>query len=269
MDPKTLRQHILYMAHSGQSVHVACAFSIVELVSVLYGGVLKLDPKNPKDPNRDYFLLSKGHGIMAVYAAFRELGWVTQGELGAYFSDGSRLHGLSEDHVDGVEVTSGSLGHGLPVAVGIALGLKRLGRTQQQVYCVIGDGEANEGSIWEALLFAQHHALNNLTVIVDANGHQAMGTIDSILKLEPFADKFRAFGFETRECDGHDVNAIRSALDDLKTTTKRTPRPQALIARTVKGHGVSFMANDNRWHYLRLDDESYARALGELKGTSS
>lgn len=259
-DPARLRRHILRMAMRGQSVHIACAFSIVEICAVLYGRVMRYDRSGPDDPDRDRLILSKGHGVMAMYACFRELGWIGDAELDGYFSDGSILRGLCEADVPGCEVTSGSLGHGLPIATGIALGLQRLG-SERHVYCIVGDGELDEGSMWEAALFAAHQRLANLTVIVDANALQAMGRTDDVLRLEPLAAKFAAFGFAVAECDGHDSAALIASLAGLRTGRDA---PGALIARTVKGHGVSFMAGDNRWHYTRLTAETYDRALAEL-----
>jgi transketolase len=162
--------------------------------------------------------------------------------------------------VPGCEVTSGSLGHGLPIACGIAFGLKRKG-SDRRVYCIVGDGEMNEGPMWEALLFAAHQKLDNLVVIVDANQFQAMGRTEDVLALEPLPAKFEAFGCRTVECDGHDPAALGRALASL---AEPTGTPGAIVARTLKGHGVSFMAGDNRWHYTRLSDEIYNRALAEL-----
>lgn len=258
-NPKTLRRHVLHMAHSGNSVHIGCAFSLIEIVSVLYGSVMRYDIAAPDAPERDYLILSKGHGVMAVYAAYRELGWLQQADLDHYFSDGSKLHGLCEASVPGLEVCSGTLGHGLPIAVGIAYGLKRQG-SERAVYCIVGDGEMNEGPMWEAMLFAAHHKLDNLVVIVDANGLQAMGTTDEIIDMEPFARKFESFGFDTIDCNGHDVPLLQTAL-------RPTPgKPHAVIARTVKGYGVSYMENRTEWHYLRLNPELLESALFEIDG---
>lgn len=262
-DPRTLRRHIIDMALAGRSVHVGCAFSIVEILSVLYSSLLRYNPDDPGHPDRDYLVLSKGHGVMALYACMREIGWIGAQDVFAYLADGSRLHGLCEAGVPGCEVTSGSLGHGLPVAVGIALGLVRRGRAGQRVYCIVGDGEMNEGTMWESLLFAAHHRLANLVVIVDANGHQAMDATAHVIAMEPLAEKFRAFGFVTAECDGHDTASLEACLRSM-TTGCGERRPRAVVARTVKGKGVGFMEGDNAWHYLRLDATTAARALPEL-----
>ena len=260
-DPKLLRRNIIYMAYRGGSVHIACAFSIVEIVSVLYSSFLNFNPNNPNDPDRDYFILSKGHGVMALYAAFRQLGWISQYDLDMYFSEGSKLHGLCESHVPGLEVTSGSLGHGLPIAVGIAFGYKMRDQLERKVYCVVGDGEMNEGSMWEAMMFAEHYQLSNLVVIVDANGFQAMGETKDVINMEPIAEKFRSFGFSTIECDGHNLEELSAGLTRLSS---EQGRPKAIIARTIKGKGISFMEGNNIWHYTRLNDEWYEKAMNEL-----
>ena len=261
LDPRKLRAHILNMAFAGNSVHIGCAFSLVEILTALFTSVLRVDLSNVEHPERDRLVLSKGHGVMALYAIYRELGWLDQTHLDQYFSDGSLLHGLSEAKIAGLEVSSGSLGHGLPIAVGMAYGFMRLcgeGVRERHVFCIVGDGEMNEGSVWEALLFAGHHRLRNLTVVVDANAYQAMGPVSSIIDMEPFSAKFRAFGFEVIECDGHDLEKLRSAFEQL------FEKPKAIIARTVKGKGVSFMEGNNEWHYRRLTPELRAQALREV-----
>lgn len=250
----------MHMAYRGQSVHVPCAFSIIEIVSVLYSKILRYNLNDPLDPQRDYLVLSKGHGVMALYACFRELNWLKQEDLDRYFSDGSMLRGLAESNVPGIEATAGSLGHGLPVAAGIAFGLKLKNRSQR-VFCIVGDGELNEGSMWESIMFAGHHRLDNLMVIVDANGFQAMGETKSILQMEPFVDKFKAFGFEAASCNGHDVVGIEKACDLLFNGSRL---PKALIAQTVKGRGLSFMESENKWHYTRISGEVFASASKEL-----
>lgn len=259
-DPRTLRSHVLRMAYAGQSVHVACAFSIIEICAVLYDRFVKYDQRDPAFPDRDYLILSKGHGVMAMYACFYEIGWLKDVDLDNYFQNGTHLRGLCETDIPGCEVTSGSLGHGLPIACGIALGLRRKG-SSRRVYCIVGDGEMNEGPMWEALLFASHQKLDNLVVIVDANQFQAMGRTEEVLALEPLAAKFEAFGCHTLECDGHDVAALEQALS---VAAASTGQPGAIVARTNKGQGVSFMVGDNRWHYTRLTEDIYARAVAEL-----
>ncbi len=261
-EAKKLRQNILKMAYAGSTVHIGCAFSIVEILAVLYRSHLNLVNSDPDDPLRDYLVLSKGHGVMAQYACMHELGWLTDEDIQNYFHDGTVLKGLSDTHVKGLEVSSGSLGHGLSVGVGLALAAKRK-QTNQRCFAIVGDGEINEGAIWEALLFATHFELANLLVIVDENGYQAMGTTEEVMRLGNIADKFRAFGFETREVDGHDELALDQTIHDLMHLNSTAPR--AIVAHTVKGKGISFMENDNRWHYTRLTDETYKSAIAELK----
>ena len=261
-EAKKLRQNILKMAYAGSTVHIGCAFSIVEILAVLYRSHLNLVNSDPDDPLRDYLVLSKGHGVMAQYACMHELGWLTDEDIQNYFHDGTVLKGLSDTHVKGLEVSSGSLGHGLSVGVGLALAAKRK-QTNQRCFAIVGDGEINEGAIWEALLFATHFELANLLVIVDENGYQAMGTTEEVMRLGNIADKFRAFGFETREVDGHDELALDQIIHELMNLISTAPR--AIVAHTVKGKGISFMENDNRWHYTRLTDETYKSAIAELK----
>jgi transketolase len=250
------------MAHAGASVHIPCAFSLVEILAVLYRSHLR-QGGGPGAADRDYLVLSKGHGVMAQYACLRELGWLSDADLDGYFGDGTSLKGLAEATVPGVEVNAGSLGHGLSVGVGLALAAQRRG-TGQRCFAVVGDGEINEGAVWEALLFASHFGLANLVVIVDANGYQAMGKTAEVMNLGAIAAKFRAFGLETREVDGHDEAALDAALRELVAWTE--PRPRGLVAHTVKGKGVSFMEGDNRWHYSRLSPDTYAAAVAELQG---
>ena len=257
----TIRRTILDMAYAGAAVHVGCAFSIVELLAVLYRKHLRLDADNPNAPDRDYMVLSKGHGVMAQYACLHEMGWLSSNEINLYFKDGTRLKGLADAHIPGVEVTAGSLGHGLPVGTGLALAAK-LNHTDQKCFALVGDGEINEGAIWEAALFASHFKLDNLIVIIDQNGFQAMGTTDEVMALGSIADKFAAFGFDAVNVDGHDEVAIDAAYARANSTPNG--KPKAIVASTVKGKGVSFMEHDNRWHYTRLTPDTHAAAIAEL-----
>ncbi|MBB4631494.1 transketolase [Sphingosinicella soli] len=256
-----IRKAILDMAYSGGTVHIACAFSIVELLAVLYRKHLRVAADNPDHPERDYMVLSKGHGVMAQYACLHHLGWLPDADLRDYFKDGTRLKGLADAHVPGVEVTSGSLGHGLSVGVGLALAAQRRS-TEQKCYALVGDGELNEGAVWEAALFAAQFCLDNLIVIIDKNGFQAMGSTDEVIALGDIAAKFAAFGFDVIEVDGHDEAAIDHGFRVLGARTDG--RPKAMVARTVKGKGVSFMEHNNLWHYTRLSPEIYERAVGEV-----
>lgn len=243
-------------------MHIGCAFSIVEILAVLYRSHLRYPGNDPEAEGRDYLVLSKGHGVMAQYACMRELEWLDDNAIQNYFSDGSHLKGLSDSRVPGLEVTSGSLGHGFSVGVGLALAAKRLG-TDQKTFVVAGDGEMNEGPIWEGALFAAHHQLKNFMVIVDENGFQAMGRTSEVLELDSLQCKFEAFGFEVMSVDGHDQQALDQAIATLSSSGKLSPK--AVIARTVKGKGVAFMEDDNRWHYTRLTADSYRQALACLE----
>lgn len=257
-DPRQLRRTVLEMAYAGSAVHIGCAFSIVEILAVLYRNHLRYPGNDPQAMARDYLVLSKGHGVMAQYACMRELGWLDDSAIQNYFADGSHLKGLSDSRITGLEVTSGSLGHGFSVGVGLAFAAKRLG-TDQKTFVVVGDGEINEGPIWEGALFAAHHQLSNFMVIVDENGFQAMGRTRDVLDLDSLQSKFEAFGFETLSVDGHKQSDLDEAIVNLGKSAKTVPK--AIIARTVKGKGVDFMEDDNRWHYTRLTEETYQQAL--------
>ena len=265
-DPKSLRKTVLDMAYAGSTVHIGCAFSIIELLAVLYRNHLRYPNNDPLASGRDFLVLSKGHGVMAQYACMGELGWLKKEAFSGYFSDGSDLKGLSDSRIAGLEVTSGSLGHGFSVGVGLAKGASLRG-TDQKVYALVGDGEINEGPIWEGSLFAAHHSLKNFMVIVDENGFQAMGSTQEVLRLNSIQSKFESFGFECRTVDGHDEIAIDDAITQLWQSSSASPK--ALIAKTVKGKGVPFMENNNIWHYTRLDSETYARALSAVCGSES
>lgn len=261
-NPVRLRRTILEMAHAGASVHVACAFSLVEILSVLYRSHLRYPNNDPRARLRDYLVMSKGHGVMAQYACMRQKGWIEQKELDNYYGNATRLKGLSDAHLPGCEVSGGSLGHGLSVGVGMALAAKLSG-TDQKCYAIVGDGEMNEGAIWEALLLAAHRKLDNLFVIVDENGFQAMGTTAEVMGLGSLRAKFDSFGFDAMDVDGHDTQSLDAALTVLKAA--RNGKPKAIVAKTIKGRGVSFMEHQNMWHYTRLNPETFAQAMAELE----
>lgn len=265
-DAKVLRKTVLDMAYAGATVHIGCAFSIIELLAVLYRSHLRYPGNDPMAAERDYLVLSKGHGVMAQYACMRELGWLKDEAFTGYFADGSDLKGLSDSRIPGLEVTSGSLGHGFSVGVGMAMGAKLRG-TDQKTYALVGDGEINEGPIWEGALFSAHHALKNFMVIVDENGFQAMGRTQEVLDLGSIQAKFESFGFEAVNVDGHDEAAIDRAISQLWTSSSTAPK--ALIAKTVKGKGVSFMENNNMWHYTRLEPDTYRQALAAVAGSAT
>ena len=264
-EPRKLRKTVLDMAYAGSTVHIGCAFSVIEILATLYREYLRFPNGDMYSPNRDYLVLSKGHGVMAQYACMRELGWLPEKAFTHYFSDGSDLKGLSDSRVPGLEVTSGSLGHGFSVGVGLAMGAK-LSNSDQKTYVIVGDGELNEGPIWEGALFAAHHQLQNFMVIVDENGFQAMGTTNDILGLGSIQSKFESFGFEVITIDGHDQVAIYETISRLQSS--KSTAPKAVIAKTVKGKGVSFMENNNIWHYTRLTADTHAKAIAELLGNN-
>jgi len=265
-DTKKLRRTVIDMAYAGSAVHIGCAFSIIEILATLYSNHLRFPGGNMLAENRDYLVLSKGHGVMAQYACMRELGWLPDNAFINYFSDGSELNALSDSRVSGLEVTSGSLGHGFSVGVGLAMGAK-LSRSDQKTYVIVGDGEINEGAIWEGALFAAHHQLQNFMVIIDDNGFQAMGRSCDVLDLGSIQSKFESFGFNATSIDGHDETAISEAINRLQKSSSTAPK--AIIAKTVKGKGVSFMENNNSWHYTRLNADTHAKSIAELSGDKS
>ncbi len=258
---KRIRQHALRMTSLGGSSHIGSILSMTDLVAVLYGSILHVDPKNPKWPGRDRFILSKGHAGAGIYAALAERGFFDVDILNSHYQDGSILSGhVSHKGVPGVEFSTGSLGHGLSVGAGMAYGAK-LDRRQHRVFVLMSDGECDEGSNWEAILFAAHHGLDNLVAIVDYNKLQSIGPVSETLALEPFADKWRSFGWSVREIDGHNHVEISEALANIPL---EVGKPNCVIAHTTKGKGVSFMEHSVLWHYRTARDEEYETALKEL-----
>jgi len=257
-----LRREILNMAYAGQSVHVPSAFSVVEIVRVLHESVIQYPNNDPDDPERDYLVLSKGHGAMALYPILAARGWIQGDALENYFADGSLLPGLTEACIPGCEANTGSLGQGITVAAGLALGAKLRG-SNQRVFCIIGDGELNEGSVYEALAFAAHNQLSNMTVILDENRFQAMGKTNEILGSMNVDVFFESLGFSVFRLDGHDESALTQALAS-DHFIESNANPTVIVAETVKGKGVSFMEEVNEWHYRRLSPEEHHRALEEL-----
>jgi len=257
-----LRRHVVEMTHLGKSSHVGSCLSIADIIAVLYGRVLRVEPRNPRWNGRDRFVLSKGHAGACVYAALAERGFFPVSELANHYQNGSIFSGhVSHKGVPGVEVSTGSLGHGLPVAAGMAYRLRQQGGSQR-VFCVLSDGECDEGSNWEAFLFAAHYRLDNLVVVVDFNGLQSLGKVSETIQLEPFTDKMEAFNWGVRRIDGHDHDAL---TEGLETLPYETARPSILIAETVKGKGVSFMEHEVLWHYRNAQGEEYEAAVKELE----
>lgn len=258
-----IRRHALDMTHRGKSSHVGSVLSMADFMAVLYGSVLRLDPSEPKHPDRDRFILSKGHAGAGVYASLAERGFFETELLKKHYQNGSVFSGhVSHKGVPGVEFSTGSLGHGLSVGAGMALSAKRRGQAHN-VFVVMSDGECDEGSNWEAILFASHHKLGNLTVTVDYNKIQSLKAVSETLGLEPFTDKWVAFGWHVQSVDGHDHDALKAAY---AAAHPLLDQPSVVIANTVKGNGVSFMEHNVLWHYRTPQGEEYEAAMAELEG---
>jgi transketolase len=259
---RRIRLDALRMVHASRSSHIGSCLSLADILAVVYGDFAVLRPQQPDWPDRDRIVVSKGHAAAAVYAVLAELGFFPLSRLERYGQDGQPLSGhVTHSNNSGVEVSSGSLGHGLSLAAGFALAAKRGGRPSRAI-ALLSDGECDEGSIWEAALFAPHHRLANLVAIVDHNKIQSFGRVEEVLSLAPFADKWRAFGWVVREVDGHDHAAIKGALRGAATPEA----PLVVIAHTVKGKGVSFMEDDLLWHYRSPSAEQLERAIAEVEG---
>ena len=251
------------MVHRARASHVGGALSMIDILAALYGpgGRLHVDARQPEWPSRDRFILSKGHACTGLYAALALAGFFPVEALSTYACEGSPLMSHASHTVDGVELSTGSLGHGLPVGGGLAYGARILGESWKTVV-LLSDGELDEGSNWEAILFAGHHRLDRLWAIIDANRIQSLGTVADVLDIEPLGDKFRAFGWSVREVDGHDVEALHASLDLAQPPVPG--QPTVVIARTIKGRGVSFMEDRLAWHYQSPSDAQLAAALVEL-----
>lgn len=254
-----IRRSALQMVYTAKASHIGSALSIADIVAVLYGTIMELDPLNPSNPTRDRFVLSKGHACVAIYAVLADLGFFPLSDLNTYGNDHSKLMNHVSHAVQGVEFSTGSLGHGLPYGVGKALGA-RIKKMSWRTFVLLGDGEMDEGSNWEALMFAAHHKLDNLIAIIDYNKIQSMDTVSNTLGLEPLADKLNAFGCVVKEIDGHDHEQLITAYSSYSES-----KPLVIIAHTVKGKGVSFMENKVEWHYKNPDDIQLSRALSELE----
>lgn len=266
LDCTEMRMDILRMGLGSRNAgaHFGGSLSLVEVIAALYGGVMRFDPKNVWDEGRDRLIFSKGHGVMPLYAAYRQLGLTTGEELLTYKSTGSDItaHPTVCPRF-GTEFASGSLGQGLSQGVGTCLALRRKGNLTSRAFVILGDGECNEGSVWEAAESATHYALDNLVAVVDQNGLQYDGETRSVMFMRDLPAMWRSFGWECLECDGHDVAALTEAL-----SSRVAGRPLCVIARTVKGKGVSFMEGVPAWHHGILTQALFDRAVDELRGAS-
>lgn len=258
---RRLRYRVIRTSHLSGTPHLGSCLSCLDLLIHFYWRTLKIDPKRPADPGRDRFILSKGHGAPALFQVLAERGYFPVADLEGYGADGSLFgeHPPTPGHVAGIEAATGSLGHGLPLGLGMAMA-SRITGIPYSVYVVLSDGECNEGSVWEAAMMAAAQRVSNLTIMIDYNKWQATGRSDQILALAPLAEKWRAFGWWVAEVDGHDFKKLAEAM----TESRADPRPKAIIAHTVKGRGISFMEDDNNWHYRIPNADELARAAREL-----
>lgn len=255
-----LRRSVVEMVYRGQTGHIGGDLSECDLLTVLYYNIMNIDPKHPDDPDRDRFVLSKGHCVETYYAILADKGFIEKEELETFSRYKSRLIGHPNREIPGIEVNTGALGHGLPQAVGMALAGKRQ-KKQYKVFCLMGDGELAEGSIWESAMFAANYELDNLYAIIDRNHLQISGPTEEVMKLEPLEEKWKAFGFEVIRIDGNDTAQIEKAFTHLFHVTGK---PKLILADTVKGKGISYMENNAKWHHGSLTEEQYRMAMEEL-----
>jgi len=255
-----IRAHSVMMTNLQHSGHLGSSLSMVDLLVVLFDKVMRIDPQKPDWPQRDRFILSKGHAAAGVYAIMAEKGFFPKDWLKTYYCDDGKLCGHISHHVPGVEFSTGSLGHGLPVGVGMALAAKRA-KAEHRIFVLMSDGDCNEGSTWEAIMFAAQHKFDNLIAVVDYNKIQALGKSENVINLEPFAKKVEDFGWAVKEIDGHNFNEIDQAL---KVIPFEKSKPSFLIAHTVKGKGISYMENTVASHYKCVPDEKLTSAYKEL-----
>ena len=254
------RARVVEMSNAAKAAHLASALSCIDLVAVLYHSVLNLDPRKPKWEDRDRFILSKGHAATALYVALAYKGFLTEVDLKTYGKAGSLLEEHPSPKLPGVEAATGSLGHGLPCGCGISLAGRIKGQ-KYRTFVLMSDGECNEGSVWEAAMFAPANRLGNLCAFVDFNKWQATGRSREVLALDPLADKFRSFGWEVHEIDGHDHQQI---LGSVRSVSVDQQKPTMIVAHTIKGKGISFMEDDNNWHYRIPSIEEVQLAKAEL-----
>ncbi len=258
---RELRRQVLRMIYAAKASHIASSYSVLDILLYLYDSVLRVNSKQPHDPERDRLVLSKGWAAAALYSVLADKGFFSMQELDSYCTDGSRFIGITTlSGVPGIEATTGSMGHGLPVGTGMALAGKQR-NASFKVFVVVSDGELDEGSTWEAIFFSGHRKLDNLVVVVDYNGWQSFGRVKDILDPEPLSDKFKAFNWAVIETQGNDFTSLEKAFSKIPLVQDK---PTVIIAHTVKGKGVSFIENRNEWHYKHPDEQEFKQALEEL-----
>ncbi len=256
-----IRRHGIEMTHISGGSHIASVLSVADIIAVLYADIMQFNPEHPKWDERDRFILSKGHAGAAIYAALAESGFFPSEELKTHYANGSRLSGHVSHHLPGVDFSTGSLGHGLSAAAGMAFAAKQ-DHKKHRVFVVLGDGECDEGSVWEAALFANHFRLDNLVAIIDHNHMQSLDFCEKTIELESLSSKWQAFGWNTLEIDGNDHDALRAALQSAENELHK---PTVIIANTAKGKGIDFMENDILWHYrFPHSDWEYDGAVMQL-----
>jgi len=258
---RQIRLKILEIIHQSKSSHIGSCFSIADILTWLYFGVMNVTPENFQDDNRDIFILSKGHAAAALYATLSVRGFFPGDKLDNYCQNGTSLSGhVIKDCLPGIEVSAGSLGHGLPIAAGMALAAK-MNNSQRRVYCLVGDGESNEGSNWEAAMFAAHHKLDNLIVVVDVNNQQGMGDTSNVININSMEKIWQSFGWKEIGVDGHDFSKLGAISESLY---EKNGIPKVVVANTTKGKGVTWMENNIDWHYKSTSDDQYNAAMLEL-----
>lgn len=257
---KEIRRGILTMIYESEAGHIGGALSCCDILTALFYQIMNTDPGKPKDPDRDRFVLSKGHCVEGYYNILADKGYIRKEELKTFSQFQTRLIGHPNREIPGVEMNTGALGHGLSSACGMAKAGK-MQKKDYRVYCLMGDGEQAEGSIWEAAMFASNYRLDNLYAILDRNTLQISGPTEQVMKLEPLKDKWQAFGFEVEQVDGNDMDKVLKAFDRLQ---KVNGKPKLILADTVKGKGISFMENNVKWHHGTLNQAEYEQALREL-----
>ncbi|MBF0463583.1 MAG: transketolase [Nitrospirae bacterium] len=259
LSSKKIRELVITQSKRANVGHIGCALSVADILAVLYGGIMRIDSFD--DPARDRFILSKGHAALALYAVFYLKGWISEVELNTFYTNNTLLAVHPESAHRCVDFSTGSLGQGITFGVGAALAAK-MKKSTHRAFVLVSDGECNEGALWEAVMFAAHNKLSNLVVIVDLNGLQALGHTKDIISLEPLSGKWRSFGWNVIEVDGHDTAKMTETIEKIDTTSGP---PTVIIANTVFGKGVSFMENNLKWHYMPMTDEQFKTALSEIK----